>query len=702
MYCTLLFNPITTNPIVDNLRETLKKNYTHYREYPISQISDINSVLIKLNQSPRDNEILIVPNELHIDGERWQTGVGAALFKKVRLNSKLDGKQNVNQKAFIIFYSYLSFIGFLRLEPRHTIILSKGVGFVDLLNNGIEQMMNLIKTASPIRDEDLDDLPAYLSGMSGLPDGNTRHSAASVFSVHVMLKMAISIHRLSKEISGDLKKKAEQYIIPYEPQEVQADDWLEESLFIYGRKMEGFKKIHEELNTLIKLLEQIKLNVNSANGKIRKIGLIDDEALCLRASKHSGIGWFKAFQTILFDSERVLENFFETYPEFPIENINESHLDEIVKKVGEARYSFLLLDAHLNTRHEADGIEQKLGTILLEKLREKYPTLPIIVITATNKAWKHRILTDKGADAVWVKEGLDERRSPARSYYNLYRILELISRVSGEEYQFLRRFGEAVEKIKNDKGALWWNKGMIRWMHKCGYPRKQKNFEFSQVDHQKLQERISKLLEDGMELLRSYLYDVIINFNEASGSKSKSNDSSMGNVEKERQRVLRTNMIAKSMIMQLAKIIELIHGQKEMNTIYEERVNAFIIGGKVKGNGQTTIVRGDWIAYFLFEQRNECAHYFEGVNYQFSSSENEERSLIEFISSLLAYLLCEHQPYHSQEAKELYLMRPKKGKNFKVNFAYINDPDNGLLARKKSLNEIKEYTKHYRWLRDGS
>ena len=710
MNCTVLYNPSETNPALKRLRESLKKYHHNYREYPLTQISQIESVITGLNRSSREGEVLIVPNELYSDKTRRHNKVGAAFVKKIRLNPKLGGEDNLIQKSFVIVYSSIPLIDFLRLEPRHTILLSEGVEYIDLLDSGIEQMLNVLKNASSIKDKDLDSLPEYLSGMSGLPDGSTRHSAASVFSVHVMLKMATSIHELSSSTSGELKGKAQKYILFYDPPEVQVDDWLEESLFIYGRKMEGFKKINDEIDTLIKLVERIKLNVSIVSGETRKIGLIDDEALRLSAGKKPDLGWYKAFKTILFDNEGIVDNFFDTYPEFPIEHITESHLDEIVEMVGKAKYSCLLLDAHLNTIHEADGIEHKLGTKLLEKLRTVYPTLPIIIITATNKAWKHRILTDKGADAVWVKEGLDERRSPERSYYNLYRILELISRVSGEEYQFLRRFGEAVEKIKNDKGSLWWNKGKISWTHKGPYPRDKRNFEESQVDHRKLQERISKLLEDGMELLRSYLYDVIINFNEASGGKGGHSDSFNGNVEKERQRVLRTNMIAKSMIMQLAKVIELIHGQKEMNTSHGDRINAFIMGGgkersKKKRNdnkSNLTIVRGDWIAYFLFQQRNECAHYFEKVNYQFSSSANGERSLIEFISSLLAYLFCKYQPYHSQDSKDFYLTKPKRGENCKVNFAYINDPENGLLVRKKDLREIKEYAKHYKWLREGS
>lgn len=674
---------------------------------PSGTTNDIPSLLQQtaeaLHLAARKNEVLIIPDYWELDGE-GVFGHSADLLKLIRLDPVLGGKKNKIRHSPVFLCSMVPLSSYLKRHPERSIVLSESVYFVDSMKVHPEELIEQLQFCKPLSQKGFEELPRYLSGMSVLPGGNTRHSAASVFSVHVMLDMAKAIYEESKRAGEEWAKIAKQYVLDYDRKAIEhisiRESWLKESLFIYGRKMQRFQKIEKELPCLLRLIKEIKDNIRDG----QKIGLIDDEADQLHASQEAGLGWYQAFQAMLFDNEGIVEDYFGTKEEVPLPELGEEHLDDMVEKIGQANYACLLLDAHLNRNKEGDGIEHKLGTQLLVKLRKRFPTLPIIVITATNKSWKHRILIEKGADAVWVKEGIDERRSPARSYYNLYRILQLIARATGSKYQFLRRFGEAVERIRKDDGQLWWNKGTISWPHKGyqheGYNLSTERFKTSAVNHLKLKGQIINLLEESLELLRSYLHATVIQFNEASGRRNQKRDWQLSDSERQTRSI---NFTAKALVIQLAKTVELIHGQKEIQTAHSDRINARVIGGgsffkREKRKRETEVVRGDWIAFFLFQHRNECAHYFESVEYTFSGKPEEGRVLMNFISYLLAYLLCEKQPYYSTEKEELnYIFSQRNG--YFVNPAYLVDSERGLLNRKKSEASIRVYSRHYEWMR---
>src|SRR5262249_54552771 len=47
------------------------------------------------------------------------------------------------------------------------------------------------------------------------------------------------------------------------------------------------------------------------------------------------------------------------------------------------------------------------GKLLLARIRKDFKGVPVLITTASNKIWSFRELINLGADAYWVKEGMD-------------------------------------------------------------------------------------------------------------------------------------------------------------------------------------------------------------------------------------------------------------------------------------------------------
>jgi CheY-like chemotaxis protein len=120
-------------------------------------------------------------------------------------------------------------------------------------------------------------------------------------------------------------------------------------------------------------------------------------------------------------------------------------------------FDIILLDLRLQAQETGVShiVDKLSGSILLQKLRELLPTVPVIMTTASNKVWSWEAMLKLGADGYWVKEGLDERRDAAASCLNYIRLLELVTKATGEKYQFLRRFGSSVLEL-DGAGPYWW------------------------------------------------------------------------------------------------------------------------------------------------------------------------------------------------------------------------------------------------------
>lgn len=196
-------------------------------------------------------------------------------------------------------------------------------------------------------------------------------------------------------------------------------------------------------------------NVQATNITIprgTKIFFIDDKA---------NDGWLDIFQVIFPVAK--MKAFVPAKP-----SNDDYALDEIYQPIKQAVAEFdpavIMLDLRLfDEQGNSLAVDEFSGVKVLSALREDFKGIPILLITASNKVWTYEKLTALGADAFWVKEGVDERRDAHSSAANYCRLISLMQKMTGKHYRCLRQFADLINTLRRDRGTFWWDKEGAKW-----------------------------------------------------------------------------------------------------------------------------------------------------------------------------------------------------------------------------------------------
>jgi CheY-like chemotaxis protein len=111
-------------------------------------------------------------------------------------------------------------------------------------------------------------------------------------------------------------------------------------------------------------------------------------------------------------------------------------------------YSLVFLDLYL-----PDFPNQKTkisnGFLILKKIKEKYPHVPIIVFTASNKSWTLYEVLEKGADGMYVKESPEYAGNEKYSKENFESFVKTVIKCL-DAYHILRPYWEKIVEIKEN------------------------------------------------------------------------------------------------------------------------------------------------------------------------------------------------------------------------------------------------------------
>lgn len=588
--------------------------------------------------------LAVPPNGILIDdhiteaNEASSYGFGCRLAQVLRTRSSIAGQLNPLQRLPIVILGSLRLEQYLLKAPDHVFACSPGITYVSYLDGTLP--LGDFPVAEPLSDDDLQEMLRYLPGASAFTGGKfNRHKAASTFGLGALQLFV----RFLAEAYGVQWPQSWQAPDAFLAADLQADMGLELSRMFFAfeqRSAAMREKIIAERTQVEALMQGTCKQLAQDN---RVVALIDDEAARPLHAEVGGMGWRDAIGALLpSQSARVLDVLIE------VGGALADH-DAICQLIEERNTACILLDIYLHPHELRGGIREKSGAKLLERLRRTFPTLPIIVFTASNKPWKHRDLMSLGADAIWVKEGFDEARSPEQSYYNIYRLLKLLQAATSREYRFLTLLGDRVAALCDRKKNFWWTARSITWQF--GHPSSGRLTVSHEDGHRKA---VEEILKEILMLLRSFLNQTELQFFEGSGAPEAKRKEAE---EAYRNNIMRTpsvSFLASTIVINIGKIVEAIHGQTRMNTASNDRVNAPVMGGHRLKDGSFKIHRGDWIGYWLFQHRNECAHYFTGVEYELYATEPAKGSLAHLLSVLVAYLHYEGgMPYHTHEAQWL-------------------------------------------------
>lgn len=201
----------------------------------------------------------------------------------------------------------------------------------------------------------------------------------------------------------------------------------------------------------LKRKENITINTEggiiNTNTAINKYLYIDD---------NYNKGWELVFNAIF---QQINPNLgIESFTEIP-QNENEvaNSITQIIENIESNKYQGVLLDLRLipsDDDHEKTNtkITEFTGGRILRELKERFPFLPIIMVTASNKAWNMQQLLDAGADGYFIKEDPESNPNEEISKNSYEAFKELIVKCQ-DKYKQLEPFWKYIEEIEN-KGTL--------------------------------------------------------------------------------------------------------------------------------------------------------------------------------------------------------------------------------------------------------
>lgn len=172
-------------------------------------------------------------------------------------------------------------------------------------------------------------------------------------------------------------------------------------------------------------------------------------------------GWAQAFKTLLYGAKDCsgfrVENPIDVEPtKTPIKD----KLPQLAEVILGFAPNLLILDLRLAGKDEASKApNEATGALLLEEIRKKDKGLPILLMTASNKARTLQDIFKLGADAYWMKEGIGEHAPLDASEKPANELIRLLSALLGMDWQFLLRFQKVHEtlRVESERLQCWWS-----------------------------------------------------------------------------------------------------------------------------------------------------------------------------------------------------------------------------------------------------
>jgi len=585
--------------VVDDQEEFASKLGSQIREREPD--ADVVSIPIGSQQSPRtiaaevvrqsgsENAVVFINVNLKCKDGARQDQAGVEVLKFLRLTERFDGEGNDVRDAHCVLYSFQSIEQLLREKPSSLIICSDGVTFKQLPSDFAELDVRALS-----KDESekapVDDLDEFLRGEFTLPD--ERHSWANWWAARQMMKLYYfeKIHDASQNQVG-------RYGNLPAPSGIQPSVQSDEGTFSMTEVAEEVK--NPQVRNALYLFDRSSVFENEIDDEDRsriqeyrseikkselKIGLIEDEAQEIKRNPSAeSIGWKKVYSYVLLDNEyQVVDLLDEDNMNVDIEYSGGGVLNNLLRSIKEFNfdsYACIFLDLRLiEDSSNPEEVSDMSGVKVLERIRDAEPSIPIIMTTASNKLSSFFEISKTGADAYWVKQGVDERRTTREAIENYNRLLNLTSNALGEKYQFVRQFEKAVREL-DDKPNPWWIDKEWRYCEVEEYKR-------TQVD----KNDVIRVLYNSVTMLRTYI-----------------SETQMKDVKKQSE-----TFWVSAIIQQLSNIMERIHNLENGATFPLKPKHSFRRSEKPKN------YRHDQIALYLMYLRHNASHQkgFEKFDFQ--------------------------------------------------------------------------------------
>jgi CheY-like chemotaxis protein len=255
-----------------------------------------------------------------------------------------------------------------------------------------------------------------------------------------------------------------------------------------------YESLRTEINQNINRIENLKMFLSTqftltmARDELKqnppKILFIDDQA---------EDGWTFIFQQIIYSGQN---NAF-SYIVPNIDEATEDIVDKIMVQLNVLNPDLIILDLRLKGETgPITDISDISGIKVLESLQKLKISSPILITTASNKIWSYKGTFALGANAYWIKEGLDEKRNLEATIENYIRFVDLVRLLcKSEVFIFLKEFKELNNKFKDRTELFWWEAPWAEKLAMGPYPKTK----------YATKNEIEKILDSAIELFEDYL-----------------------------------------------------------------------------------------------------------------------------------------------------------------------------------------------------
>lgn len=570
-----------------------------------------------------DKESIVFINlSLRYGSRRRQEHAGIEVLKYLRFAQTFSGRTNTARDVHCVLYSYLTAEQLLRQGVDNAIVTSEGVTLISLPFSPARldpEGLSTIKARV--------DLEPYIRGEFTLPD--ERHDWANWWGI----KQLCDVHRV---VVADPA-------LTYPPRvELELKDLrTQQAVYLYGIKP-GEMIITGNLS---KRIHKLRKEIGDRAPRILHVDDLSEEGWSDILAKifysandppvEGVIGSAATFNDYHVDGRTVFRALRLPKGEAGGDVGDEGRVDNLYGSVRAAlttpdfEADLILLDLRLFGEAGAHlEVEKISGARILARLRAEAGGTPVIMTTASNKAWTFEQLMQIGADGFWMKEGLDERNSPQASMRNYRRLLRLVAAATGEHYTFLKEMKRCVDGLRA-AGRHWWQS--MYWPHVRDIPSQ------TSPDGQV----IFNILETTVQMLRTFLHQHVMKVGF--------------------QSAVVQNFWSCAIIRHAANILEEVHRFDDLPPDF--RTRGTIGGYEDRRTGGFKVRRGDWFAYSLYAVRNDASHHDRARNVDWLT-------LKTFLADLVCYL--SYRPQFKSR-KPLTDLREEDG-NYKSLFDRLTGP----------------------------
>lgn len=333
---------------------------------------EFSKTIIKLNNYLKQSSqaVILINIESSIKGSKKRTEYkGVEFLKELRIQQKI--------LTPIILFGFSELQHFLQNHPEHIIVTAPGNKYLQLpfsltLIDRISSHLKGIESVNKLKEL----YKSFVNADFNIKDID--HSFANEFGLELMFRAHQGISGEKLELKfGKLQK---------------LKGLIAKSEFLYT-----YHKDQNLKDSIIHLRNEIIQIFKSEN---RKILCIDDQGLD---------GWFDLYSHLICDDKKRF-----ILPVKPFVNNNISYaikqtIQNTLNIIGANCPDLVLLDLRLyGDKEKQKKIQDISGYMLLAEIKNKFPYLPVIITSATNKSDNLNSLLKANAHGLWSKPRIEQ------------------------------------------------------------------------------------------------------------------------------------------------------------------------------------------------------------------------------------------------------------------------------------------------------